>query len=74
MSYIGWLASLVKLAGWWEIGHKRKCGLVLYILGTALWCLTAYHRVMWDLLFLEAITLLVLTRNWFKWRSDDETP
>ena len=70
MYCLGWLASIIKLVGWWELGHKHRHGLVLYMLGTTLWCLTAYDRAMLDLLFLEAVTLAVLARNWIKWGSD----
>ena len=70
MQYLGWVASVVKLFGWWELGHKHRRGWLLYIIGTTLWCLAAWDRMWWDLLFLEGITLLVLTRNWVKWGKD----
>jgi hypothetical protein len=68
---LGWIASLLKLAGWWMIGHKQRKGLAFYMLGTFLWCIVATDRVAWDLLFLEAVTLVVLARNWIKWGSDN---
>jgi hypothetical protein len=67
MEYLGWVASIVKLLGWWEIGCKKQRGLTLYIIGTLLWCYIAVDRIMWDLLLLEAVTVFVLARNWVKW-------
>lgn len=64
---LGWIASITKLFGWWCIGHKDRRGLIIYMVGTALWCLAATERWMLDLLFLEIVTLVVLARNWFKW-------
>ena len=65
----GWIASIIKLAGLWEIGHKHRRGLTLYIIGTLIWCFVAEDRLAWDLFFLEFVTLLVSVRNWYKWSN-----
>ena len=64
---MGWLASVLLLAGHWQLGHKRRSAFLLTLAGDVLWCWVAVQRGTYDLLLICVASVCVQLRNWRKW-------
>jgi hypothetical protein len=65
---LGWLGNLLILVALWQIGCKNRAGWVWSVLGNIVWCIYAINLNMWDMLFVDMVSLILAGYNWRKWR------
>jgi amino acid transporter len=69
---MGWLASLILLAGTYSLGYRRREAFIFLFVGELLWALVGINRSEWDLVFVCICFALLMVRNFIKWKEDDE--
>ncbi len=67
---LGWLGNLLILIALWQIGCKNRIGWVWSVLGNIIWCIYAINLNMWDMLFVDTVSLILAAYNWRKWGQD----
>lgn len=70
---LGWLGNILILMALWQIGNKKTSGWVYSILGNIVWCIYAIQVSMWDMAFIDVVTLVLAIYNWYKWRANAKT-
>lgn len=70
---LGWLGNILILFALWQIGQKKTSGWIFSITGNIIWCIYAYQLDMWDMAFIDVVTLVLATYNWWKWSTDAKT-
>ena len=65
---LGWIGNIFILAALWQIGCKKRIGWLFSIIGNIIWCYYAVELCLWEMLFVDAIALILAVYNWRKWR------
>lgn len=63
----GWVANILVLAGWWQIGGGRRHGLLLGVAGSVMWVWIGVTTGQCDLAFIEVALAALGVRAWFLW-------
>ena len=66
---MGWIGNALIVFGAWQIGHKRRWGFLLTIVGGLCWVLVGIQLSRPDMVAIELIMGLVAFRNFLKWRK-----
>jgi len=72
VSEIGWLASLMLVAGLWLMGDRKWWGFAFTVAGELIWVAVAISRGMYDLAAVCFVFAAVAGRNLLAWRAQDE--
>lgn len=65
---MGWVASVLILAGNWLIGSKKRAGFLMVAIGSMIWMFIALVGLnRFDLAVINAFAVIFMMRGWFKW-------
>ena len=70
---MGWIGSALIVFGSWQIGHKRRWGFLLAILGSACWATVGISLCRPDMIAIELLMSFVALRNFLKWGRNIKT-
>jgi hypothetical protein len=66
---LGWIGNILILLALWQVGQKKRSGWLWSVAGNIIWCQYAIGLHMWDMLFVDGISLCLAAYNWHKWRN-----
>ena len=70
---LGWLGNLLILIALWQVGCKNRTGWLWSVAGNIIWCWYALNLSMWDMFFVDTVSLILAAYNWRKWGQDAKT-
>lgn len=70
---IDWIAAALEVVGVWLVGNHKSIGFLIKTCCSITWIIAGIIHGVHGITASAAVLLVVNTRNYFKWRSEEKT-